>query len=131
MSSPQNSLVIPSEASLGDSSGLEGEQDAMSADALAEDERTAEAAASLKDESQVWPSFCCLPAQRGRSCQEKCLHRHLTEHLSQEPRSALAEGSKIVLKKALHNCQAWHLLSDSNALQNYVIMPLAHATYRC
>ncbi len=56
MSSPQSSLIIPTEASLGDSSGLEGEQDAMSADALAEDERTAEAAASLKDESQVWPS---------------------------------------------------------------------------
>lgn len=55
MGSPQSSLVVPSEASLGDSSRLEGDQEAMSADALAEDERTAEAAASLKDESQVWP----------------------------------------------------------------------------
>jgi len=53
MGSPQSSLVMPSETSRADRSVSEGEQDAMSADALAEDERTAEAAGSLKDESQV------------------------------------------------------------------------------
>ena len=51
MGSPQSSLVMPSVPSLEDSSL--GEQDSMSANALAEDERTAEAAGSLKDESQV------------------------------------------------------------------------------
>ena len=62
MGSPQSSLAVPSMASLDDRGGSEGEQDAMSADALAEDERTAEAAASLKDESQVGHShvLCCL-----------------------------------------------------------------------
>ena len=68
MGSPQSSLVVPSVTSLDDSGGLEGEQDAMSADALAEDERTAEAAASLKDESQVGhPSVLCY--LRADSCE--------------------------------------------------------------
>ena len=52
--SPQSSPVVPSAPSPED--GSLGEQDGMSANALAEDERTAEAAGSLKDESQV--SIC-------------------------------------------------------------------------
>ena len=51
VSSPQSSPVVLSAPSPEDSSP--GEQDGMSANALAEDERTAEAAGSLKDESQV------------------------------------------------------------------------------
>lgn len=55
LGSPPSSLAMPSVASLeGSSAGEGGNPDAMSADALAEDERTAEAACSLKDESQVW-----------------------------------------------------------------------------
>lgn len=56
MGSPQSSLIMPSVPSLEDSSL--GEQDSMSTNALAEDERTAEAAGRLKDESQV--SGCSL-----------------------------------------------------------------------
>ena len=70
--SPKSSLVMPSVPSLEDSSL--GEQDSMSANALAEDERTAEAAGSLKDESQV--SRCslthanelCVTLRRCASC---------------------------------------------------------------
>ena len=62
MGSPQSSLVMPSETSLADSSAEDGpgdmEHGTMSANALAEDEATAEAGGSLKDESQV----CVLPA---------------------------------------------------------------------
>ena len=62
LGSPQSSLVMPSEPSLADSSAEDGPGDtkhgAMSANALAEDEATAEAGGSLNDESQV----CVLPA---------------------------------------------------------------------
>ena len=66
LGSPQSSLVMPSVPSLEDSSL--GEQDSMSANALAEDERTAEAAGSLKDESQVSTGLVTLADELCMTC---------------------------------------------------------------
>ena len=78
MGSPQSSLVMPWETSLADSSAEDGPGDTehgiMSANALAEDEATAEAGGSLKDESQV----CVLPAVSSVLI-ECCFARHASQ----------------------------------------------------